>query len=126
MYDLHHRLWIAISVSTVAIGLISPALAKPQQPLSRAIVSQPTNKAPINISKSSTPLDAVLANVRPKPSVPKVKRVNSRQATARSKTVNNIGRQGNTDPSLRGISHLTDADRDSLNTNVSAVDRLIK
>jgi hypothetical protein len=116
MYNLpHSSLWIAISVSTVTIGPIAPAFANPQ-PLSSVISSQPTSQAPIR-SISSTPLDAVLANVRSNPSLSTpVKRGKNRQTVTRSKRVDNIDR------SSRGISHLIDTDR---NTNVSPVNRLI-
>jgi hypothetical protein len=118
MYDLHQRLWIAISLSTIVFGLGKPALAKPH-PLASVVTSQPTDKAPKNNSVSTTPLDAVLANVRTKTSLPtKAKRVHH-QANVRAAQVKK-------DRSLQGISHLTDADRNFPKVNVSAVDRLSK
>jgi hypothetical protein len=118
MYDLHQRSWIAISLSTIGCGFIAPALAQPH-PLASVVTSQPTDKAPKNNSVSTTPLDAVLANVRPKiPLSTKAKRLHH-QANVRAAQVKK-------DRSLQGISHLTDADRNAPKVNVTAVDRLIK
>jgi hypothetical protein len=128
MYDLHRRLWIAISVSSIAFGQIWPVLASPH-PLVSVVTSQPTDKAPKNNSVSSTPLDAVLANVRAK-KVPlaKAKGGRDRQSLTRPPLAQNSIRQASRSKgiSLQGISHLTDTDRRSPKVNVSAVDRLIK
>jgi hypothetical protein len=128
MYDLRQRLGIAISISTIGFGPITSALAKPQ-PLASVVSSEPTANAPKNHSSSATPLDAVLANVRPTKVPPhQVKRPHDRQAKDRSNPVHNSGRPiaKAKDRSLEGISHLTDNDRDRQKVNVSAVDRLIK
>jgi hypothetical protein len=119
MYDRHQRLWSAISLSTIVFGLMAPALAKPH-PLASVVTIQPTDKAPKTNSVSATPLDAVLASIRPKTSPPtKVKR-GHQQVNARAAQVNKPK-----DRSLQGISHLTDTDRNQQKVNVSAVDRLI-
>jgi hypothetical protein len=123
MYDLPHRLWIAISLATVAFGFIAPAFAKPQ-PLASVVTSQPTDRsAPKKSNGSAIPLDAVLANVRVKPSSPKIRRGVNHQPPTRSTRVKNV--ETTTDRSLQGISHLTDPDRNAQKTNVSAVNRLI-
>jgi hypothetical protein len=128
MYGLHQGLWIALSLSTIAFGLISPALAQPD-PLASVITSEPTDKTPKNNGVSATPLDAVLASVRAK-TVPltKVKRGHDRQPLARPPHAHNSAHQAAKakNRSLQGISHLTDTDRNSPKVNVSAVDRLIK
>ena len=94
-----------------------PALAKPN-PLASIITSQTTGKAPKTNSVSATPLDAVLANVRPKTSLPVKAKRGHQQASVRATQVKK-------DRSLQGISHLTDTDRNPQKVNVSAVDRLI-
>ncbi|WP_309734156.1 hypothetical protein [Chamaesiphon sp. OTE_75_metabat_556] len=119
MYDRHQRLWSAISLSTIVFGLMAPALAKPN-PLASVVTSQPTEKTLKYHSVSATPLDAVLANIRPKALSPaKVKR-GHQQANVRATQVRKPK-----DRSLQGISHLTDTDRNPQKVNVSAVDRLI-
>ncbi len=126
MYDRHQRLWSAISLSTIVFGLMVPALAKPN-PLASVVTSQPTEKALKTNGVSATPLDAVLANVRPKTlSSAKVKRVHQQASARASQVHHNSGRQKPKDRALQGISHLTDTDRNSPKVNVSAVDRLIK
>jgi hypothetical protein len=119
MYDRHQRLWSAISLSTIVLGLMAPALAKPH-PLASVVTSQPTQKAPKHNGVSATPIDVVLANVRPKTSpLAKVKH-GHQQASARAAQVHKPKAL-----SLQGISHLTDTDRNPQKVNVSAVDRLI-
>jgi hypothetical protein len=117
MYDRHQRLWSAISLSTIVFGLMAPALAKPN-PLASVITSQPTEKAPKHNGVSATPIDAVLASVRPKTLLPVKAKRGHHQANVRAKQVKK-------DRSLQGISHLTDTDRNPQKVNVSAVDRLI-
>ncbi|WP_310489160.1 hypothetical protein [Chamaesiphon sp. VAR_69_metabat_338] len=128
MYDLHQRLWIALSLSTIAFAPLWPALANPR-PLESVVTSQPTNKAPKNNSVSTTPLDAVLASVRAK-TVPQIKAKGGRdrQMLSRPPHAQNSAHQATKakDRSLQGISHLTDTNRNSPKMNVSAVDRLIK
>ncbi len=136
MYNLHHRLWIAISCSTlVLVELLSmsiassyPVLPKPQS----KVVSQIGNKAPATDDISPPPVEAVLASVKIKSSVlSKTGRTLSRQG-ANSKSISTVsrsslakktGRHISADRSLQGISNLTNIDRVN---NVSAVNRLIE
>jgi hypothetical protein len=103
---------IAISLSTVvlvdllgtSIGFSSAVSAKPRP--SAPVVASQTTKDRI----SPQPVEAVLANIQPKPSSRSI----SRQAKQ--------SRQVKADR-FQGISHLIDPDRQ---TDVSPVDRLIK
>jgi hypothetical protein len=124
MYNLHHRLWIAISVSTVAIGGFScPLLANPQP---KVISAQLVNKAPVRKGLSTSPVNPVLANIRANSPLSKGKGSANRLVVTKSSQVPQSGRHTTTDRSLEGIAHFTDTDRDTQKTNVSAVDRLIK
>ena len=70
MSNLSHRLGIAISVSTLAIVMSYPVIAKPQPRSKSIITSQLTNKAAATETGSRQPTDAILANVRLKSSIP--------------------------------------------------------
>jgi dUTPase len=70
MYSLRHRLGIAISVSTLAIVVSYPVIAKPLPRSKQIIASQVTTKAAATINVSRQPTDAILANVRLKSSMP--------------------------------------------------------
>jgi hypothetical protein len=118
---------IAISLSTVvlvdllgtSVGFSSAVWAKPRP--SAPVVTSQTTKDGI----SPQPVEAVLANIQPKPSSrfstgkatpTKIGGATPRQAVKQSS-------QAKTDRSLQGIAHLIDTDRQ---TDVSPVDRLIK
>jgi hypothetical protein len=135
MYNLHHRLWIAISCSTlVLVAPLSMSIAAsypvPKPP--SKVVSQLVNKAPTTDDISPPPVEAVLASVKLKSSaISKTGRNLSRQgANSRSiskvprpSLANKTGRHISADRSLQGISNLTNIDRVN---NVSAVNRLIE
>ncbi len=70
MSNLSHRLGIAISVSTLAMVLSYPALAKPQLRAKQIVASQITTKAVVSTTRSRQPTDAILANIRLKSSIP--------------------------------------------------------
>jgi hypothetical protein len=70
MSNLSHRLGIAISVSTLAIVLNYPAIAKPQPRSKSILTSQLTNKTVATETGSRQPTDAILANARLKSSIP--------------------------------------------------------
>lgn len=67
MSNLSHRIGIAISVSTLAIVLSYPALAKPQPRSKSILTSQLATKA-ATATGSRQPTEAILANVRLKSS----------------------------------------------------------
>ncbi len=93
-----------------SIGFSAAVSAKPRPPA--PVVTSQTTKDRI----SPQPVDAVLANLQPKPSVrSKVGGATPRQVVKSS--------QVKTDRSFQGIAHLIDTDRQ---TDVSPVDRLIK
>lgn len=108
---------IAISLSTVVlVDLLGTSIG-----FSAAVSAKPRPSIPVVASQntkdriSPQPVDAVLANIRSKPSnQSKVGGATARQASTR---------QIKTDRSFQGISHLIDTDRQ---TDVSPVDRLIK
>jgi hypothetical protein len=135
MYKLHHHLWFAISVSTLAIVSTCPVLAKPQPRSKVVVTSQIEHKAPVADDEiSPPPVEAVLARVKLKPATPaKVVRaatpsVNSRSIVKVPPTarVKHSGRHISADRSLQGISNLIDNDRVTpKHENFSAVNRLI-
>ena len=115
---------IAISLSTVvlvdllgtSVGFSSAVSAKPRP--SASVFSSQTTKDRI----SPQPVDAVLANLQPKPSSrSKIGGATLRQVAKPSSQA--ATRQAKTDRYFQGISHLIDTDRQ---TDVSPVDRLIK
>ena len=63
MSNLSHRLGIAISVSTLAIVLNYPVLAKPQPRAKQIIASQIANKVAVTATVSRQPTDAILAKI---------------------------------------------------------------
>jgi hypothetical protein len=130
MYKLHYRLWIAISVSTLAIVSTCPVLAKPQPRAKKVVVtSQIENKAVVADDEiSPPPVEAVLARVKLKSATPaKVVRTGTPTSSKVPSTVRakNSGRHVS-DRSLQGISNLIDNDRVTpKHENFSAVNRLI-
>jgi hypothetical protein len=137
MSKLHHRLWVAISVSTLAIVSSCPVLAKPQ-PRSQVIVtSQADNRASVTDEYiSPPPIEAILARVKVKPAnqvkkvirAAKVSSVKSGSIVKAKSTVRvkHVGRHVSADRSLKGISNLIDSDRVTPKyENYSAVNRLI-
>jgi hypothetical protein len=70
MSNLRHRLGIAISVSTLAIVMSYPVIAKPQPRSKSTLTSQITNKPAVTETRSRQPTDAILANARLKLSNP--------------------------------------------------------
>ncbi|WP_295621440.1 hypothetical protein [Chamaesiphon sp. GL140_3_metabinner_50] len=114
---------IAISLSTVVlVNLLVTSIG-----FSAAVSAKPRPSAPVVTSQtpkdriSPQPVEAVLANIQPKPSI----RSKVLGATSRSvvKSSQSSTRQVKTDRFFQGISHLIDTDRQ---TDVSPVDRLIK
>jgi hypothetical protein len=114
----HYRLSVAISLFTVVlVDLLGTSVS-----FSAPVSAKPRPSAPVVTSQapkdriSPQPVEAVLANLQPKPSNrAKVGGATSRQVVKSS--------QIKTDRSLQGISHLIDTDRQ---TDVSPVNRLIK
>ncbi len=68
MSNLSHRLGIAISVSTLAIVVSFPVIAKPQPQSKSILTSQLTTKAAVAADGSRQPTEAILANIRLKSS----------------------------------------------------------
>jgi hypothetical protein len=118
-------LWISVCIFTTLCaaplgkggGFGALVSAKPL-PQSAVITSRANLKAPTKDRISPPPVDAVLANVRLKPSSPaRVRRTVTASGNRSSRAVEN-----DRDRSMRGISHLIDTKR---NTNVAPVNRLI-
>jgi hypothetical protein len=114
MSNLSHHLGIAISVSTLAIVLNYPVLAKPQPRAKQIIASQVTTKAVVTINVSRQPTDAILANVRLKSSIPaKLGKAATRSVT----TTKSVARTTKTskhvdaDRSSQGTATFTNTDR---------------
>jgi hypothetical protein len=135
MYKLHHRLWIAISVSTLAIVSSNPVLAKPQPKvfISSAIGSKLTVT---NNYISPPPVEAILESLKRKPSTP-VKKIGTtpkRQSVNRksiSKTTHSIGikKVGShitADRSFDGIAEIVNSKQANSYDNFSAVNRLVE
>ncbi|WP_309738570.1 hypothetical protein [Chamaesiphon sp. OTE_20_metabat_361] len=126
MSKRHARLWLFTLAFTVIFtqpfgkdgsGFQTSVAAKPLLQTA-ALGTQPPTNAP-NDRISPPPVDAVLANVRLKPgSQPKAKRTLS---TGTSRTIV-TNRRNDNNPSLRGISHFIDTDR---NANLTPVNRFI-
>ena len=119
------RLWISVCVFTVLYalplgeggGFGTPVSAKPLSQ-STVITSRANLKVPPREQISPPPVDAVLANVRLKPSSPaRVKRTVTATGNRSSRAA-----QNDRDRSVHGIAHLIDPER---NTNVAPVNRLI-
>jgi hypothetical protein len=138
MYNLHHRLWIAVSLSTLLMSLLGTKIAASSpvrgklQP--KVIVSQ-TDKVSAADDISRLPVDAVLDSVKIRSSnQSKSGRTLQRQGAnsgsaakvSRSRTTK-TGRHISADRSLQGISNLTDIDRGTNRSNsTAAVSRLIE
>jgi hypothetical protein len=124
MYNLSHRLAIAISVSILGIGSSDPVLAQPQP--KTVTVSQTGNKAQAPDDIARPPIDAILANLKPKlsPQTKVVRFPQHQRGEQRSlaKTTHPI-RLKPADRSRQNIANFVDTDRDP---HPSAVDRLIK
>ena len=122
MYNLHHRIGIAVSVLTLAIVSSSSVLAKPQIRSKVIITSQVTNKVAVMDHISPQPIEAILANVRLKSSIQaKTGRV-ARPKVVNSRSVTHIS----ADRSSQGISTFTNTDQVNHPTNNSAgIDRLV-
>jgi hypothetical protein len=129
MSNLRHRLGIAISVSTLAIGLNYPVIAKPQPRAKQILTSQVTTKAVVTANVSRQPTDAILANVRLKASIPaKVgKAVTRSVVTAKSvDRTTKTGQHVNADRSSQGTATFTNADRSNPRSNKSSgIDRWV-
>ena len=121
MYHLSHRLWIAISICTLAFGSSYPVIAQPKV----ATTIQTGSKASGLDDVSPQPVEAVLANLKPRPSVRSTIRVPQRSAINRKSPIKitNSSRTANAGRSIPGISHLIETDRDP---DFSAVNQLIK
>ncbi len=129
MYSLSHRLGIAISVSTLAIVVSLPVLAKPQPRSKSILTSQLTTKAAVAATGSRQPTEAILANVRPKSSISaKVGKVAPRQV-AIIKSVARITKTSqhiSADRSSQGTATFTKVDRSNPRSNKSSgIDRWV-
>jgi hypothetical protein len=136
MSKLHHRLWVAISVSALAIVSSCPVSAKPQPRAKAIVTSQAEN--PVSVADdeiSPPPVEAILARVKVKPanqskvvrsatvSIVKARSIVKVTPTVR---VKKSGRHVSADRSLQGLSNLTNNDRVTPKyDNYSAVNRLI-
>jgi hypothetical protein len=129
MYNLSHRLGIAISVSTLAIVLNYPVLAKPHPRAKQIIVSQITTKAAVTATRSRQPTDEILANVRLKSSTPaKVgKAVTRSVVTAKSVAQTTKASQHiSADRSSQGTATFTNVDQSNRrNGKSSGLDRWV-
>jgi hypothetical protein len=121
MYNLCHRLLVVISASTLTIAFSYPVFAKPSnQSRSTAIqISQP-------------PVEAILANVRVKPSIPskivglKIQRQSAAKLT-RSNQAKVVIRQSNRKQPTPSRPNLFNIDRATTRyDNFTAVNRLIE
>jgi hypothetical protein len=123
MSNLSHYLGIAISVSTLAIVLNYPVLAKPQPRSKQIIASQVTTKAAATINVSRQPTDAILANVRLKSSIPaKVGKAVTRSVTT-TKSVARTTKKSqhiSADRSSQGTETFTKTDRTNRRTSKSS------
>jgi hypothetical protein len=123
MSNLSHHLGIAISVSTLAIVLNYPVLAKPQPRSKQIIASQVTTKAAATINVARQPTDAILANVRLKPSMPaKLGKAATRSVTT-TKSVARTTKKSqhiSADRSSQGTETFTKTDRTNRRTSKSS------
>jgi hypothetical protein len=128
MSNLSHRLGIAISVSTLAIVLNYPVLAKPQPRDKQIIASQIANKAAVTATRSRQPTDAILANVRLKSSMPaKGKAATRPVVTAKSVArTTKASQHVSADRSSQGTATFTNVDRSNPRSNKSSgIDRWV-
>ncbi len=129
MSNLSYRLGIAISVSTLAIVMSYPAIAKPQPKSKSILASQITNKAAVTATGSRQPTDAILANARLKLSSP----AKAGKAAPRSVgMVKSVARTSKTsqhisaDRSSQGTETFTKVDRSNRRSNQSSgIDRWV-
>ena len=128
MSNLSHRIGIAISVSTLVIGLSYPVLAKPQLRSKFILTSQLTPKA-VAATGSRQPTEAILANVRLKSS----SSVKVGKATTRSTVMvkpvartTKTSQRNNADRSSQGTATFTKASRSNPRSNKSSgIDRWV-
>ena len=129
MSNLSHRLGIAISVSTLAIVLNDPVLAKPQPRARQIIASQTANKVAVTATVSRQPTDAILAKIRIKPSLPAKVGKTAIQSVVETKSVARITKKGkhvDADRSSQGIATFTEVDRSNPRSNKSSgIDRWV-
>ena len=123
MSNLSHRIGIVVSVSTLAMVLNYPVLAKPQPRSKPVLTSQLTTKAAVADNGSRQPTEAILANVKLKSSIPaKVGKIAPRpveivKSVARTtKTSQHI----NADRSSQGTETFTNVDRSNPRSNKSS------
>ena len=123
MSNLSHRLGSAISVSALAIVLNYPVLAKPQHRAKQIIASQIANKAAVTATGSRQPTDAILANVRLKPSMPaKIGKAATRPVARTTKTSQHVS----ADRSSQGTETFTKTDQSNPHRNKSSgIDRWV-
>jgi hypothetical protein len=129
MSNLSHRIGIVISVSTLAMALNYPVLAKPQPRSKAVLTSQLTTKAVVAATGSRQPTEAILANVRLKSS----SSAKVGKATARSVAiVKSVARTTkktphvNADRSSQGTATFTKVDRSNPRSNKSSgIDRWV-
>ena len=129
MSNLSHRIGIVISVSTLAMALNYPVLAKPQPRSKPVLTSQLTTKVAVAATGSRQPTEAILANIRLKSSSSaKVGKTGTRSVTiaksvARTtKTTQHV----NADRSSQGTATFTKIDRSNPRSNKSSgIDRWV-
>jgi hypothetical protein len=129
MSNLSHRLGIAISVSTLAIVVSFPVIAKPQPRSKSILTSQLTPKAAVAATRSRQPTDAILANVRLKSSIPaKVSKAATRSVAIVKSVARNTktSQHVNADRSSQGTATFTKVDRSNPRSNKSSgIDRWV-
>ena len=129
MSNLSHRLGIAISVSTLAIVLNYPVLAKPQPRAKQIIASQIANQAAVTTTVSRQPTDAILAKIRIKPSIPAKVGKTAIQSVVETKPVARITKKikhVDADQSSQGTATFTEVDRSNPRSNKSSgIDRWV-
>jgi hypothetical protein len=126
MSSLHYRLWVAISVSTLAISIGSPVVARPARVTTTTSKVAVAAKAPLSTRIAPPPIDAILDRLKSNPSF-QSKQSHSNQhqssnrkspiASKQTKRVSKVDRAG------EGITRFVDRDQ---NPNSAAVNQLIK
>jgi hypothetical protein len=129
MSNLSHRIGIVISVSTLAMALNYPVLAKPQPRSKPVLTSQLTTKAAVAATGSRQPTEAILANIRLKSSSSaKVSKVAPRPV-AMIKSVARTTKASqhiSADRSSQGTAIFTKVDRSNSRSNKSSgIDRWV-
>ena len=111
MYHLRHCLWIAIAGSMLAIVASDPVLAKPLVRSKAMIASQPTTRSIDPDRGARQPIEAILAKVKLKVTIPTKagqKSVRSMvTAKAIGRTTKNINNHLNADRSSQGTQTFT-------------------